>query len=74
VIAKQVQYTHYSALNGPGKAPDGSTGTKCFINIPKQESGATFRLRIRRVAVASTAEMYGRNWTGDEYEVSWGSN
>ena len=56
--------------SGPGKAPDGSTGTKCFVNIPKQESGATFRLRIRRVAVASTAELYGRNWTGDEYEVS----
>ena len=40
--------------SGPNKAPDGSTGTKCSVDIPKLPANSTFRLRIRRVAVASS--------------------
>ena len=54
----------------PTKAPDGSTGTKCYVYIPRQHQSSTFRLNIKRVAIGSSAEMYGRKWTGDEYEVS----
>ena len=55
---------------GPKKAPDSSTGTKCFVEIPDGVEGTTFQLRIRRVGVDVKASMYDKEWIGDEYEVT----
>ena len=33
-----------AVYHGADKAPDGSTGTKCSVNIPKQSSDATLTL------------------------------
>jgi len=50
-------------------ADDGSTGTQCRVYIPAY-TGQRLRTRVHRVTQATRMSAYGRDWVGDEYEVS----
>lgn len=46
-----------------------STGTQCKIHIPAH-TGQTLRLRLRQTAVGVTDTYNGREWVGDEWEIT----